>query len=93
MLASMAAAFDPDALRAFCGRDWARARAAKEQFWAEDHRRRGPQAGLAIGAALWEHTRSIDPSWPSPEQRSDDLEHHMELAERIKRVAHVFVDQ
>lgn len=82
--------FDPAALRAFRDRDWKRVREAKEQFWAEDHRRRGPLAGLAISMGLWEHARAIDPSWPNAEQRAEDLAHHIELADRIQRVAHVF---
>jgi hypothetical protein len=86
----MTGAFDPAALRAFRDRDWKRVREAKEQFWAEDHRRRGPLAGLAISMALWEHARAIDPSWPNAEQRAEDLAHHLELADRIQRVAHVF---
>lgn len=90
MIVPMLGPFDPAALRAYRDRDWKRVREAKEQFWAEDHRRRGPLAGLAIGAMLWEHMRSIDPSWPDAEQRAEDLAHHVELAERIQRVAHVF---
>jgi hypothetical protein len=49
LLVAMAGPFDPAALRAFRDRDWSLAREAKEQFWTEDHRRRGPLAGLAIG--------------------------------------------
>jgi hypothetical protein len=82
--------FDPAALRAFRDRDWKRVREAKEQFWAEDHRQHGPLAGLNLCSMLWDHIRSIHPSWPDAEQRAEDLAHHLELAERIQRVAHVF---
>ena len=86
----MGSAFGPDALRAFRDRDWGAARAAKERYWAEDHRQRGPAAALALSSSLWEHARAIDPSWPDARQRAEDLAHHVELAERIRRVAHVF---
>jgi hypothetical protein len=90
MLVAMPGPFDSAAIRAYRDRDWKRVREAKERFWAEDHRRRGPLAGLAIGAMLWEQMRSIDPTWPDAEQRAEDFAHHVELAERIQRVAHVF---
>jgi hypothetical protein len=82
--------FDPAALRAYRDRDWKLAREAKEQHWAADHRRHGPLAGLAMGSMLWDHIRSIDPTWPDAEQRAADLAHHLELAEKLRRVAHVF---
>lgn len=84
--------FDPQALRAFRDRDWSSAREAKERFWAEDHRRRGPHAGWDVGAALWVHTRSLDPTWPGPEQRADDLAHHIELSFRLQRLAHTLAE-
>lgn len=86
----MVRAFDPKALRAFRVRDWKAVRDAKEQFWAEDHRRRGPLAGFALSASLWKRARALDPTWPDAQQRAKDLAHHVELAERIRRVAHVF---
>lgn len=90
MLGTMVDPFDPEALRAFRDRDWAAVREAKERFWAEDHRRRGPLAGLAIGSALWDQIRTIDPTWPDAQQRAEDLAHHLDLAEKLRRVAHVF---
>jgi hypothetical protein len=39
---------------------------------------------------MWEHMRSIDPTWPDAKQRAEDFAHHLELADRIQRVAHVF---
>jgi hypothetical protein len=86
----MAGAFDPESLRAFRDRDWNAVREAKERFWAEDHRRRGPLAGLAVGSALWDRIRMIDPAWPDAEQRARDLAHHLDLAEKLRRIAHAF---
>ena len=82
--------FDPAALRAFRDRDWERVREAKEQFWADEHRRQGPLAGLALCSMLWDHIRAIHPSWPNDEQRAEDLAHHLELAEKLRRIGHVF---
>lgn len=90
MIGTMVGAFDPESLRAFRDRDWKAVREAKEQFWAEDHRRGGPLSAFALSAALWGHARALDPMWPSAEQRAEDLTHHIELADRIQRVAHVF---
>jgi hypothetical protein len=86
----MTSPFDPAALRAFRDRDWASVRRAKEQFWADDHATRGPLAGLRAGAALREHARAVDPSWPNEAQRAEDLAHHLELAAKLDRLAHVF---
>ncbi|MCX4247416.1 hypothetical protein [Paraliomyxa miuraensis] len=86
----MSGAFDPEALRAFRSRDWMAVREAKEQFWVEQQLRQGPLAALVMSAGLWEHARALDPTWPGAEQRAEDLAHHVELAERIRRVAHVF---
>lgn len=86
----MTSPFAPAALRAFRDRDWVSVRRAKEQFWADDHATRGPLAGLRAGAALWEHARAVDPSWPDEAQRAEDLAHHLELAAKLDRLAHVF---
>lgn len=86
----MVRAFDPGSLRAFRDRDWKAVREAKEQFWAEDQRRRGPLAAFALSGEMWEHAHSVDPLWPSLQQRAEDLAHHVELADRIRRVSHVF---
>ncbi len=86
----MARELDPKQLRDYLDRDWARVRAAKEQFWAGDTRARGPMAGLTIGAALWAHARAVDPTWPDAEARGRDLEHHVALSRKLDRLAHVF---
>ncbi len=86
----MTSPFDPAALRAYRDRDWASVRRAKEQFWAEDHATRGPLAGQKACAALGEHARAVDPTWPNEAQREEDLAHHIELSAKLLRLAHVF---
>ncbi len=39
---------DAAALRQFARRDWAGAAVAKADYWAEEYRRRGPQAGARL---------------------------------------------
>jgi hypothetical protein len=82
-----------ESLLAFRDRRWDLVRQAKEQFWADETRARGPAAGVAAGEALWMHVRTIDPSWPSDEDRRADFEHHVALADKLRRVAHVFTDR
>jgi hypothetical protein len=61
-----------EALLAYRNRRWDLVREAKEQFWAEETRARGPEAGFAAGEALWVHARATDSAWPSEESRRAD---------------------
>jgi hypothetical protein len=79
-----------EALLAYSNRRWDLVRESKEQFWAEETRARGPDAGFAAGEALWVHARAMDPAWPSEDSRRDDLEHHVALSVKFRRVAHAF---
>jgi hypothetical protein len=79
-----------ESLLAYRNRRWDLVRQAKEQFWADETRARGPEAGFAAGEALWIHAREMDPSWPSKEDRRADFEHQVALSEKLTRVAHVF---
>jgi hypothetical protein len=80
-----------ESLLAYRNRRWDLVQAAKEDFWANEARRGGAAAGLVASEALFEHMRSVDPSWPSPGERQADYEHHMSLVEKLRRVAHVQV--
>jgi hypothetical protein len=79
-----------EALLAYRNRRWDLVREAKEQFWAQETRARGADAGFAAGEALWIHARSIDPEWPTEESRRADFEHHLALADKLRRAAHAF---
>jgi hypothetical protein len=79
-----------EALLAYRNQRWDLVREAKEQFWAEETRARGADAGFAAGEGLWVHARAMDPEWPSEASRRADFEHHLELADKLRRVAHVF---
>jgi hypothetical protein len=79
-----------EAMLAFRQRRWDLVRAAKQAYWAEDTRTRGPAAGFAAEEAMWQHAREIDPTWPSPSSRQTDLEHHIQMCARLRRVADAF---
>ena len=65
-------------------RPWDKLRQAKDEHWAQET---SPAKSLAIGAALWEHVRAVDPTWPDEAQRAADYSHHLELAEKMKRLS------
>jgi hypothetical protein len=77
-------------VRAFARRDWHAAGHAKDEHWAREFARRGPAATLEASAALWQHMRLIRPDWPTDQERSEDLAHHVALKRAIDRAARVF---
>jgi hypothetical protein len=84
---------DRAALLAFRERRWDLVHESKLAHWAEQTRIKGPLAGLQASAALWVHARTVDPTWPSEHERREDFEHHVELAAKLRRIAHVFTRQ
>lgn len=78
-------------VRAYAQRAWQRAERLKQEHWAREIAERGPLATFEASQALWEHMRSLRPDWPSPEERREDLAHHLALKQLIDRTAGVFV--
>lgn len=78
---------DPDGIREFMQRDWARVADSKTTFWRE--RKRGqPVAELLTAAdALRRHARALRPDWPSAQDRADDLAAHVRVSEALGAVA------
>jgi hypothetical protein len=72
-------------LRSFLDRDWAAVREAKDAYWAEVARTRGPLEALRIADELRRQTQQLRPGWPSAEDRAADLEAHIGLSERLQR--------
>jgi hypothetical protein len=71
-----------DGLREYMARDWAAVRESKERYWSEslsaaDRIRLAESLRLSVLAAT--------PSWPSEENRVNDLDAHVQLAGRIRR--------
>ena len=84
---------DPEAVRAFVGRDWARVDALKRAYHADRARGAEPHAGFVLSQALREHARRVRPDWPTPRDRTEDLNHHVDLKRKLERAAHAFPEQ
>ena len=74
-----------DHLREYARRDWS-FRASTKAIVPSP---KTPDEALALSQMLWEHMRSIDPSWPDDAQRQADLEHHQRLAQIMRRLSDV----
>lgn len=83
----MTGRLSPESLRAYVDRPWDSLREAKQKHWAQ---RMSAAESLALGSALWEHVRAVDPTWPDETQRAADYSHHLELAEKMRRLSDVF---
>ena len=78
-------------VRAYAQRAWKVAEARKQEHWAREFVEHGPQATFEASQVLWRHMRSLRPDWPSPEERREDLAHHIALKQLIDRAAGAFV--
>jgi hypothetical protein len=72
-------------LAAYMARDWAAALAAKDNYWAARIRRLGAREGVRIADELRRAMLAIDSQWPSEEERRADFEHHVRMAELLRR--------
>jgi hypothetical protein len=72
-------------LEEFVARDWDAVRRAKDEYWAERIARLGPTEGFRIGDELRRQLLMLDPSWPRPEDRREDLAAHVRLAGIFRR--------
>jgi len=78
-------------LRAYVDRAWDVAERMKQEHWAREVAARGPLVTFDASQALWQHVRSLRPDWPSPDERREDLAHHLTLKRLIDRAAGAFV--
>ena len=76
-----------DGIREFVARDWAAARASKEDYWAERIARLGPLEGLRIADELRRQVIQQQPEWPDERHRHEDLRGHMHLAGLLRRAS------
>jgi hypothetical protein len=74
-------------IREYMSRDWDRVRRAKDEYWGERITRLGPREGFRIGEELRRQALSLDPRWPSPDDRRLDFEAHVRLAELLHRAS------
>jgi hypothetical protein len=77
---------DPAALRAFASRDWAAAARAKDRYWRDWKRARGPGAGILLGDELRRQVAAVRPDGPSARERAEDLATHLRVLEALGRV-------
>ena len=75
-----------DGIHAFMARDWRRARAAKDAYWADRIGRLGPIEAMRIAEELRRQTKLQHPDWPDAASREDDLRHHVHMTELFARV-------
>jgi len=83
------ALLDPEHLRAFARRDWARVDHHKRQHWAKLYKVKGAQRTIALAHALYEHARSLNPSIAHA-GRDEDFAHHVRLKKLMDAAAHAF---
>ncbi len=82
---------NPEDLRAYAQRAWHVAEALEQEHWAREVAERGRLATFEASQVLWEHMRRLRPDWPSPEERREDLAHHVALKRAIDRAAGAFL--
>ena len=83
----MARTLSTASVRAYLARDWDTARTNKRAYWHDRLERGGLIEALRITEQLRSWIRSIDPGWPSKEDREEDLETHRRVAETLARAA------
>ncbi|HEV8630722.1 MAG TPA: hypothetical protein VGV61_10430 [Thermoanaerobaculia bacterium] len=77
---------EPQDLLAFVRRDWQAAEAAEADHWIRRKQAAGATEGLRVAAALRQLTVALRPEWPAAADRQADLDHHVRLAEALRRV-------
>jgi hypothetical protein len=78
-----------DDIHAYMSRDWDAVRRWKDEYWAERIARLGPMEAFRIAEGLRQHALWINPSWPTPAERREDLAAHEQLSEKFRRAAAV----
>ena len=76
-----------DDIGAYMSRDWDAVRRWKDEYCAERIARLGLMEAFRIAEGLRQHALWINPSWPTPAERREDLAAHERLSEAFRRVA------
>ena len=74
-------------IREFVSRDWVAAREAKDDYWGERIARLGPIEAFRIAEELRRQALLQHPRWPYPDDRRQDLDAHVRLAELLQRAS------
>ena len=75
-------------IRGYVSRDWAAARDGKDAYWAERVARLGPVEGLRIADELRRQAILENPAWPTDDDRREDIQNHVRVAERLRLARH-----
>ena len=78
---------DTNGLAEFLKRDWAAVAREKQRFWNERLAGAPAEEGLRIAEELRAEALSLNPGWPSAEDRADDLRAHEALSEKFRRAS------
>jgi hypothetical protein len=73
-------------VESYLHRDWRTVAAAKTRFWIERKAEMSPLELLAAVDRFRSSQRALRPDWPSEAERAADLEAHVRLSERLRRV-------
>jgi len=77
-------------IEAFLNRDRGRVEDERRRHWTAQRQEHGQTATLRASEALFRHMKLVQPGWPTPAQRDEDLAHHLEWTRLLDRVAHAF---
>ena len=73
-------------VRAYLGRDWEAVAELKDRFWLEQRRLHGVAGAWKVADELRRAVLALRPTWPSEEDREDDLTVHVRMSEALRRV-------
>ena len=76
-----------DDIHAYMSRDWDAVRRWKDEYCAERIARLGPMEAFRMAEGLRQYALWINPSWPGPDARREDLAAHERLSEKFRRAA------
>jgi hypothetical protein len=76
-----------DDIHAYMSRDWDAVRRWKDEYCAERIARLGPMEAFRMAEGLRQQALWINPSWPTPAERREDLAAHERLSEKFRRAA------
>ena len=74
-------------VRDFAHRRWDLVERLDADFWAAEKRHTSLVELLRLADGLRLHARRLRPSWPSDEERAEDLEMHASVARKLAVVA------
>jgi hypothetical protein len=78
---------DPLGVRAYLARNWEAARDNKRRYWHDRLAKGGLAEALRVTEQLRAWTAANNPSWPTEQQREEDLATHQRVAQALAATA------